>query len=174
MKSKRSTYKRSSNAPILVLNSDYLPINITDFRKAFNLVYKGKAEVIVDANEVINTMSKQFKKPSVIRLTYHVNVPYRKVVLSKENIFRRDKHQCAYCDSRYHLTIDHVQPKSRGGRDTWENLVAACMRCNSRKGDRTPEEAGMKLAYQPFRPSPLHFMCESNKFREGWETYLGF
>ncbi len=174
MKSRRTISKRSSNAPILVLNSDYLPINITDFRKAFNLVYKGKAEVIVDVEDIINTMDKQFKKPSVIRLTYHVNVPYRKVVLSKENIFKRDGHKCVYCESKYQLTIDHVYPKSRGGKDTWDNLISSCFRCNSRKGDRTPEEAGMKLFYQPYKPSPLHFMCESNKFREGWETYLTF
>jgi 5-methylcytosine-specific restriction endonuclease McrA len=173
MKSKRS-HKKISNAPILVLNSDYLPINITDFRKAFNLVYKGKAEVIVDVEEIVNTMDKRFKKPSVIRLTYHVNVPFRKVTLSKENIFRRDKHKCAYCDSKHQLTIDHIFPKSKGGKDSWDNLISACWRCNSRKGDRTPEEAGMKLLFTPYKPSPLHFMCESNKFREGWKTYLGF
>lgn len=174
MKARRTIQKRSSNAPILVLNSDYLPINITDFRKAFNLVYKGKAEVIVDVEDIINTMDKQFKKPSVIRLTYHVSVPYRKVVLSKENIFRRDGNKCAYCESKYNLTIDHIHPKSKGGKDTWENLISACFRCNARKGDLSLEEARMELKFQPYKPSPLHFMCESNKFREGWETYLTF
>lgn len=171
MKTRR---KYKTNSPVLVLNSDYLPINITDSRKAFNLVYKSKAEVIVDVNEFISTEKKKFRKPSVIRLIYHVNVPFRKIVLSKDNVFRRDKHKCAYCDSKFHLTIDHIFPKSRGGKDIWENLVTACFRCNSRKGDKTPEEANMKLLYQPYKPSPLHFMCESHKFREGWETYLAF
>lgn len=166
--------KHKYNSPILVLNSDYLPINITNFKKAFNLLYKKKAEIIEDLNETFHSEKESFKKPSIIRMVYHVNVPFRKVILSKENIFRRDKNKCGYCESRNNLTIDHIYPKSRGGKDNWENLISACFRCNSIKGDKTPDEAGMKLLHQPYKPSPLSFMCESNKFRKGWETYLVF
>lgn len=162
------------NSPVLVLNSNYLPINITNFRKAFKLVFKGKAEVVLEGDETIQTMSIKFKKPSIIRLTYNVNVPYRKVILSKENIFRRDNYTCGYCGRFRDLTVDHIQPKSKGGKDNWENLITACFKCNSVKGDRTPEQAGMKLISKPFKPSPLTFMCESHKFRKGWETYLVF
>lgn len=171
MKKKKGIIK---NSPILVLNSNYLPINITNFKKAFKLVFKGKAEVILESDEVISTMKIKFKKPSIIRLTYNVNVPYRKVILSKENIFKRDNYTCAYCGKYRDLTIDHIHPKSKGGKDSWDNLISACFKCNSRKGDRTPEQAGMELRFKPFKPSPLHFMCESNKFREGWGEYLVF
>lgn len=170
MKNKRSKI----NSPILVLNSNYLPINITSFKKAFKLVFKGKAEIVKEGDEIISTMKIKFKKPSIIRLTYNVNVPYRKVILSKDNIFKRDNYTCAYCGRYRDLTVDHIHPKSKGGKDNWENLISACMKCNSRKGDRTPEQANMKLQFQPFKPSPLHFMCESNKFREGWGEYLVF
>lgn len=163
-----------ANSPILVLNSNYLPINITNFKKAFKLVFKGKAEVILEGDEVISTMKIKFRKPSIIRLTYNVNVPFRKVVLSKENIFKRDNYTCAYCGKYRDLTVDHIHPKSKGGKDTWENLISACFKCNSRKGDQTIEQAGMELLFKPFKPSPLHFMCESNRYRKGWEDYLIF
>ena len=168
MKSKRSKL----NSPILVLNSNYLPINITSFKKAFKLVFKGKAEVILEGDEEVSTMKIKFMKPSIIRLTYNVNVPYKKVILSKENIHKRDNFTCAYCGKYRDLTVDHIFPKSKGGKDHWDNLISACKKCNSRKGDRTLEQAGMSLLFKPYKPSPLHFMCEANRFREGWGDYL--
>ncbi len=170
MKNKRG----NNNSPILVLNSNYLPINITNSKKAFKLVYKGKAEVILDGEGVLRTMSTTYRKPSIIRLIYNVNVPFRKIILSKDNIFKRDNYTCAYCGRFRDLTVDHIHPKSKGGKDSWENLISACKKCNSSKGDRTPEQAEMTLLFKPFKPSPLTFMCESNKFREGWGTYLAF
>lgn len=163
-----------SNAPILVLNSNYLPINITNLQKAFKLIYKGKAEIVLEGEDFIKTMKHDFKRPSVIRMSYHVNIPFRKVILSKENIFKRDNHTCAYCGRFRDLTVDHIQPKSKGGKDTWDNLISACLKCNYKKGDRTPEQAGMELLFKPYKPNPLHFMCESNKFRDGWDAYLVF
>jgi len=170
MKNKRSKI----NSPILVLNSNYLPINITSFKKAFKLVYKGKAEVVLEGEDtyLISSIKTKFKKPSIIRLIYNVNVPYRKVILSKENIFKRDNFTCAYCGRFRDLTVDHIFPKSKGGKDSWDNLISACQKCNSKKGDRTLEQAGMKLLFKPYKPSPLHFMCEANRFREGWGDYL--
>jgi len=154
---------------VLVLNSDYLPINITTFRKGFKLVYKGKATVIdQDGYDMKST------KPLIIRLVKYATIPYRKVVLSRENIFKRDEFICAYCASKHDLTIDHIFPKSKGGKNNWENLITCCFTCNSKKGDRTLEQSGMELLYKPFRPNPLYFMYKSNKHEEKWQPYLMF
>ena len=93
-----------------------------------------------------------------MRLTRYVRVPYRKVLLTRRNVLRRDGHRCVYCGATERLTLDHVLPKSRGGPDAWENLVAACTPCNNRKGNRTPEEAGMRMSRRPFRPSHVMYM----------------
>ena len=158
---------------ILVLNSDYLPINVTTFKKAFKLVYKGKAE-IVEENGNVNVGNKRLNRPSVIRLVKYVNIPYRKVVMSRENIFKRDGHTCTYCGSHKNLTIDHIYPKSKGGANNWDNLITSCFPCNAKKGDRTPEQAGMKLGFSPFRPNPLYFICRSHKNEDKWQPYLIF
>ncbi len=94
---------------VLVLNADYLPINVTTFKKAFKLVYKGKAEIVENTGDVMITYKKTYSKPSVIRLMNYVYIPHRKVILSRENIFKRDGHKCAYCESNKHLTLDHIQ-----------------------------------------------------------------
>lgn len=156
---------------ILVLNADYLPINVTSFKKAFKLVYKGKAEVVEGDGEVI-TFQETFTKPSVIRLTSYVSVPHRKVVMSRENVFKRDDYTCAYCGFHKNLTIDHVIPRSRGGGNSWENLVTCCYRCNSKKGDRTPAEAGLRLMYTPTKPNPLSFMYKSYRKVDKWQPYI--
>lgn len=170
MKNKRNR----TNSPILILNSDYLPINVTNFKKAYKLVYKGKAEVILEGDETISTMKLSFKRPSIIRMVYQVNVPFKKVILTKENIFKRDNFTCAYCGRFRDLTVDHILPKSKGGKDTWDNLISACLKCNYKKGDRTPEQAGMELLFKPYKPNPLRFLCDNNKMREGWDAYLVF
>jgi 5-methylcytosine-specific restriction endonuclease McrA len=101
-------------------------------------------------------------------------VPYKKVVLTRKNILRRDAYKCAYCGrSDLPLTIDHVLPKSRGGNDSWENLVCACTLCNNRKGDRTLEEADMVLHNRPFKPSHIMFIKHVvGKLDENWKPYL--
>ena len=166
--------KKNNNASILVLNMDYLPINVTTFKKAFKLVYKGKAEVVEDEGNVIVTSKKTFKKPSVIRLINYVVVPYRKIVLSRENIFKRDERRCAYCSSIKNLTIDHIIPKSKGGRNSWENLVTCCFPCNAKKGDRTPEQANLKLNIKPVKPNPFYFIYKTHKNKNSWQPYLMF
>ena len=94
-------------------------------------------------------------------------------MLSRKNVLRRDRHRCQYCRSNDRLTIDHVIPKSRGGKDTWENLVAACVPCNNRKGSRTPEEAGMPLLRKPFRPSHVMFIRDYiGRLDDKWKPYL--
>jgi len=139
---------------ILVLNADYQPINTTSFVKGYKLLYKGKAEVITtDKTRKFSLVTEQIAAPKVIRLLKYIYLPYRKINLSKPNIYKRDGHQCVYCDSRENLTLDHVLPRSRGGKNTWENLVTCCTRCNSRKDNKTPDEAGMRLKAIPTMPS---------------------
>lgn len=158
---------------ILVLNSDYLPVNVTSFKKAFKLIYKGKAEIVEEDGDVY-TYNKKFSRPSVIRLVKYVNIPYRKVVMSRENIFKRDEYTCVYCGSHKNLTIDHIHPRSKGGGNNWDNLITSCFSCNAKKGDRTPEQAGMKLSFTPFKPNPLYFICKSHKNEDKWQPYLMF
>ncbi len=103
-----------------------------------------------------------------------MRVHYKRVMLSRKNILRRDNHKCQYCGrSDLPLTIDHVIPKSKGGQDTWENLVAACIKCNNKKGDRTFEEANMQLIRKPFRPSHIMFLKNFvGQVDERWKPYL--
>ena len=155
---------------ILVLNADYTPLTITPLKRAFRLVYKGKAEIVVSKGEI--NASKSFDRPSVIRLTKYVYFPYKKVTLSRFNIYRRDEYKCLYCGSKDTLTLDHVIPKSKGGPNSWTNLATCCMRCNVVKGDRTPEEAGMKLSQKPFTPSYLFFINKMRTVHEEWKPYL--
>lgn len=159
---------------VLVLNPDYQAIGVATYDRAFVLVYLGKAEMITDAPErKIHTVSRDFPFPSIIRLYRYAYIPFRKVNLTRQNIFRRDSFSCLYCGSRDELTIDHVVPRSHGGRDSWENLATACRRCNGRKGDMTPEEANMKMRIQPFRPSFVMFLGNFNgNIRDDWKPYL--
>jgi 5-methylcytosine-specific restriction endonuclease McrA len=156
---------------ILVLNADYLPINVTTFKKAFKLVFKGKAEVL-ETDGVVYSCENTYKKPSVIRLISYVRIPHQKVVMSRENIFKRDDYSCAYCGSHRNLTVDHITPKSRGGDNSWGNLITCCFKCNSKKGDRTPVEAGMILLYRPSKPNPLSFLSKSYRRIDKWQPYI--
>ena len=139
------------------------------------LIYMGKAELLIDdKRKVVRTVSRKFPWPSVIRLNYFITVPYKKVVLTRKNILRRDAYKCAYCGrSDLPLTIDHVVPKAKGGRDSWENLVCACTNCNNMKGSRTPEEANLRLIYKPFKPNHIMFIkTVVGKLDENWKPYL--
>lgn len=147
---------------ILVLNADYQPLNVTTLRRGFNLVYTGKAEVIKYGDESIVTERKDYKRPLVIRLIRYVSIPFKTVPLSRFNVFRRDGYACGYCKSTNNLTIDHVLPKSRGGKNTWENLVTCCKKCNTKKDNRTPKEADMKLLVELKRPSYVEFIVKIN------------
>jgi 5-methylcytosine-specific restriction endonuclease McrA len=157
---------------ILVLNADYTPLTIMPLKRAFRLVYKGKAEIVVTRGESIATDKKDYDRPSVVRLTKYVFFPYKKVTLSRFNIYRRDDYKCLYCGSKDGLTLDHVIPKSKGGPNSWTNLATCCMKCNVSKGDRLLEETGMTLKYKPFVPSYLFFLHKMNKINEDWKPYL--
>lgn len=159
----------------MVLNQSYEPLTVCTLKKAILLIFLGKAEIVQkDDRKSIRTMKSNFPWPSVIRISKYIKVPYKKVILSRKNILRRDNYKCAYCGrSDLMLTVDHVVPKARGGSDSWENLVTACTRCNNIKGDRTPEEANMKLLIKPFKPSHIIFIKNIvSKIDEKWKPYL--
>ncbi|MDW7997654.1 MAG: HNH endonuclease [Bacteroidota bacterium] len=160
---------------VLVLNRGYEPVSVCSVKKAILLLVLAKAEIVESRNGLtLRSVSAVYPLPSVIRLTAYVRVPYKHVELTRRNIMRRDSFQCQYCGTMdVLLTIDHIIPRSRGGTDSWENLVCACIRCNNLKGDRTPEEAGMQLLRFPRHPHPILFLKQFvGKLEEEWRPYL--
>ncbi|NBC15944.1 MAG: HNH endonuclease [Bacteroidetes bacterium] len=159
---------------VLVLNRDYSALTICSVQRAIILIHLQKAEIVEAApDRFVRSPSVKFPYPSIVRLKMYVRVPFRRIMLSRKNVLRRDGFRCQYCGSRDRLTVDHVMPKSRGGKDTWENLVAACTSCNNRKGDRTPDEARMPLRRKPFRPSHVMFIRDYvGNVSDKWKPYL--
>jgi 5-methylcytosine-specific restriction endonuclease McrA len=164
--------------PVLVLNASYEPINICAARRALVLVLKGVASAEEETIHAIHSTRRNVRLPSVIRLLEYRRIPHQTRALSRKNILMRDRYTCQYCHKTLpsgELTLDHVIPRSRAGESAWENLVACCHYCNNRKGNRTPEEAGMKLARAP-RPFSLHtsrhLMRLLGKSDEQWRKYL--
>jgi 5-methylcytosine-specific restriction endonuclease McrA len=142
----------SLNRLVLVLNASYEPVTICSARRAITLVMKGAAVVEECSAYTIRTPRIKVPVPSVVRLRTYRRVPRVKRSVSRKGIILRDLATCQYCGSKSEsraLTLDHVIPRSRGGESTWENLVAACVRCNNRKGNRTPQEAGMQVIRAP-------------------------
>lgn len=139
------------------------------------LIYLNKAELVTDVkNSFLRSVTCTYPMPSIIRLNKYAKVPYKGVVLSRQNIFKRDGYTCQYCGSCRNLTLDHVVPRSRGGNSTWKNLVTACKNCNSKKGSMTPKEAGMPLQERPFKPTFLMFMRDfSGSVDTEWKMFLG-
>ena len=163
------------NAKVLILNQNYEPMSVISVRKAVVLLYLGKVELIAAHDgKQIHSVSVVMPFPSIVRLSVYVQVPYKRIILSRKNILRRDAHRCQFCGrSDLPLTVDHVIPVSRGGEDTWENLVCACVDCNNRKGDRTPEEAHMPLRRTPIRPNHVTFIRHFvGALDERWKPYL--
>ena len=164
--------------PVLVLNASYEPINICAARRALVLVLKGVAAAEEESLHAIHSARAHVRLPSVIRLLEYRRIPHQTRALSRKNILMRDRYTCQYCHRTMpsgELTLDHVIPRSRAGESAWENLVACCHPCNNRKGNRTPEEAGMKLARQP-RPFSLHtsrhLMRMLGRGDAQWRKYL--
>ncbi len=139
--------------PVLVLNANFEPINVTNIHRAVNLVLCDKATLVLNGRGVIKTVSHSYPIPSVIRLRNLINRPRPQVHLSSREIFRRDEYTCQYCGKIAQvLTVDHVIPKHLGGMHTWTNVVTACAKCNHQKGGRTPQEAHMTLRKIPQSP----------------------
>lgn len=164
------------NTRVLILNQTYEPLAICRLDKAIILTFLQKADVVSNyKNITINSSNKSFAVPSIIKLNRYVKMPYKKIEFSRRNILKRDNHTCQYCGSKSSLTVDHVHPKSRGGQDTWENLTTACVKCNNKKGNRTPKEANMVLISEPYKPSYHGFLKTTiGKTEKEWEQFLYF
>jgi 5-methylcytosine-specific restriction endonuclease McrA len=144
--------------PVLVLNASYEPINICGARRALVLVLKGIARTEEEHGLTLHAQRSRIAMPSVIRLLEYRRIPYQTRALSRKNILLRDRNTCQYCGETMpsaDLTLDHVVPRSRGGKNAWENLVWAGKDVNARKGNRLPHEAGLKLLSVPRAPKEL-------------------
>ncbi len=140
-------------APVLVLNANYEPINVCDMRRAIGLLLAEKAILVQDGRGEIRSVNSIVPRPSVIRLQKMITRPRQTLKMTRREIFRRDNFTCQYCGRRNtDLTVDHVTPRHMGGKHIWTNVVAACPACNHHKGGRTVEEAGMHLIRHPSEP----------------------
>ena len=155
----------------LVLNVTDSPLAVVPARRAVVLVLKDKAEVVASNGAIFRSERVELEAPSVVRLRRFVHVPFRPhAPLTRRAVFARDDWCCQYCGDQAE-NLDHVVPRSRGGLHAWENVVAACRRCNAKKMDRTPQEAGFRLARSPFAPSD-GFRLTLGRLEPGWDTYL--
>lgn len=191
------------DAKVLVLNRVYAAVRVISARRAFVLLARDCAEVIdaeggayanydlsswaelselrrqfePHAHDWVRTVRIDLAVPKIIRLIGYDKLPDQGVKLNRRNLFARDRNRCQYCGHLFpssELSIDHVQPRSQGGPDTWENLVCACVRCNSRKGGRTPEQAKMRLITQPRRPkrNPMISVRLGHEKYRSWKAFL--
>ena len=160
---------------VLLLNFSYEALNTVTIERAVRLLFTGKAEIVHGLDRPMRSASFEMRMPSIVRLLYFIKRPMQRVGLTKKNVLLRDSYRCQYCGVRGSsaLTVDHVVPKSRGGASSWENLVAACSPCNSRKNDRTPKEAAMKLLRQPKRPRYIPWIrIKKHTLPAEWGKYL--
>jgi 5-methylcytosine-specific restriction endonuclease McrA len=159
----------------LVLNATYEPLCVVPTRRALLLVLQAKAELLAATGRVFHSARFTLDEPSVVRLSYFVRVPHQAhVALNRKAIFARDGHKCQYCGAQAE-NIDHILPRSKGGLHSWDNVVAACRRCNARKRDHLLEESGMKLRRQPAIPrGRVWALAALGAVLPDWEPYLGF
>ncbi|MGV8885293.1 MAG: HNH endonuclease [Microbacteriaceae bacterium] len=159
----------------LVLNAGYEPLAVVSFKRALVLVMNQKATIIAaDGEHPVFGSSGQWERPSVIILRRYVRIPSgRSIPVSRRGVLRRDNSRCGYCGNSA-STIDHVMPRSRGGKDSWENLVACCLTCNNAKGDRTPSEMNWSLRMIPRPPHGTSWMVRGvERALPDWEEFLG-
>lgn len=164
----------SRAAKVLVLNATMEPLCVVPARRAVVLVLTSKADVVHHNGHRFRSESLDLAAPSVVRLRRFVHVPYRRrAALSRRGVFIRDDHRCQYC-GRAAENVDHVVPRSRGGAHEWENVVAACRRCNGRKRDQTPAEANMTLRGTPYAPRAEFWLVVAvGRVEPHWHPYLG-
>ena len=160
---------------VLVLNQNYEPLNACDLRRAMGMIVGGKAEILENGRGFIRSADHSWPVPSVIRLGYMIRRPQPRVRLCRKEVFRRDGYTCQYCGRQTHnLTMDHILPRHRGGKYSWDNLVSACPSCNRHKGGKTLEQAHMQLLRQPFEPRPTGlYLFQTYLDQNGeWEKFL--
>jgi 5-methylcytosine-specific restriction endonuclease McrA len=164
----------SGTSRALVLNVTFEPLGVVSTRRAMLLILDTKAELVHATDRVFRSAFSEVPEPSVVRLARYVRVPReRSVAVNRRTVFARDGQHCQYCGSAAE-SIDHVVPRSRGGTHTWDNVVAACRRCNTHKEDRLPHEMGMVLRRQPAPPrQQVWLLAMCGGARDEWEPYLG-
>jgi 5-methylcytosine-specific restriction endonuclease McrA len=191
------------NAKVLVLNKAFAAVRVVSARRAFCLLVRNIAEVVQvedgryhnydfeswceiaelqrqferERHDWVRTTRTEIAVPRIIRLLGYDRLPAQMVKLNRRNLFARDRNTCQYCGRHFptsELSIDHVVPRTQGGQDTWENLVCACIRCNARKGGRTPDQATMKLVRRPIRPrrNPLVTLRLGSEKYQSWKAFL--
>ncbi len=162
----------------LLLSQGYEPIKVISWRRAIALISLGKVEVIEEYDSEIRAVSIAIKVPAVVRLLRTFRRHAKPVKFSRANIYARDGHRCQYCGVKCaisELTYDHVVPRSKGGRTSWENITTCCYKCNARKANRTPIQAGMRLRSQPHRPqwiAAFTIRISTRSMPEAWRDYL--
>ena len=155
----------------MVLNATLQPLAVVPARRAAVLVLKEKADILHSNGVVFHAERLELPAPSVVKLRYFVRVPYRShAALTRRAVFARDGWTCQYCGAPAE-NVDHVLPKSRGGRHSWDNVVAACRRCNSKKENRLPQDVGLRLIRQPFIPTD-GLRLTLGRLEPEWEAYL--
>ena len=162
---------------VLVLNSDFEPLNVCHMRRALVMVYLGKADILHSHEVMISTLDGGMSNPSVVKLKHHVRRPLPELKLSRRTVFARDDFRCQYCGIlAKDLTIDHVIPKRHGGKTTWDNCVASCRKCNMKKSDKFLHQTAMKLMTVPKRPKYIPYISLtkylSGRKNDVWRDYL--
>lgn len=162
---------------VLVLNAGYEPLSLVSIRRAIVLLLREKAELIEATQQMLVGVNYAIPVPLVIRLVHYVRLPHRRVPATRAAVMLRDAYTCQYCGAtpgRHELTVDHIIPRSRGGRHDWTNLVTACKRCNQMKGSFTPDEVQMRLIRRPFEPTYVALVLLSNPVAAArWERIMG-
>ena len=165
-------------AQTLLLSAGYEPIKVVSWQRAITLLTLGKIEVLEEYDREVRSPTIVFKMPAVVRLLRMFKRNKRVLKFSRINIYARDKYRCQYCSQKLpisELTYDHVIPRSKGGKTAWDNIVAACAACNRRKGNRTPEQAHMRLLTRPTRPKWVPVMMvrvNRDTAPNAWRDYL--
>ena len=162
---------------VLLLSASYEPLRVISWQNAVGLFFLGKVEIVEEYDHHIRSVSMAIKAPAVVRLLRFFRVGSRSPPLSRANVLARDGFKCQYCEvelTAREATLDHVVPRSQGGKTTWENIVCACATCNRKKGGRTPKEAHMKLLSKPAKPDwlPVLHMKFNGKVPEAWHMFL--
>jgi 5-methylcytosine-specific restriction endonuclease McrA len=157
---------------VLLLNATYEPIRVISLKRAIVLVWEDKAEIVEERDAQVTSANFSMPHPAVIRLKYFVKIPYRaRLPMSRRTVVGRDKGKCAYCEKRGD-TIDHVIPRSRGGKHEWENVVCACRKCNHKKADKLLSELGWTLSFTPYSPKGTFWLILGVIEDPQWEPYL--
>ena len=171
----------ATNCPALVLNADhrplsYFPLSLWSWQDTIKAVFLERVNILEEYDRVVHSTSFEMRLPSVVSLKTYIR-PTRNPAFTRFNVFLRDRFECQYCGDDDDLTFDHVIPRSRGGRTTWDNVVAACAPCNLSKGGRMPEQARMHPRHPPHRPSVMELRSNGRRFppnylHESWADYL--